>query len=168
MSEAIKQLAVSAEKGRRLRALVLYSWGLASSEVSDDEAAVGFFREALDLDASLPTSLIEYSKLLLKSGKKRRSPRLLEQSWMTSKHPDTIEQLIAVTANDEPVDRYEIGAKNNFSGSPDADTALILARYALEAKLWGGEKTYRANIARAFFCRCLRDDGCNRRRGAVS
>ena len=66
MSEAIKRLAVSAEKGRRLRALVLYERGLASSEMSDDEAAVGFFREALDLDASLPRIAIEYSKLLLK------------------------------------------------------------------------------------------------------
>ena len=111
MSEAIKRLAVSAEKGRRLRALVLYERGLASSEMSDDEAAVGFFREALDLDASLPRIAIEYSKLLLKSGKKRRSQRVLEQSWMTSKHPDTIEQLIAVTANDEPVDRYRVAQK---------------------------------------------------------
>ena len=136
MSEAIKRLAVSAEKGRRLRALVLYERGLASSEMSDDEAAVGFFREALDLDASLPRIAIEYSKLLLKSGKKRRSQRVLEQSWMTSKHPDTIEQLIAVTANDEPVDRYRV-AKKIISQNLDADTALILARYALEAKLWG-------------------------------
>ena len=136
MSEAIKRLAVSAEKGRRLRALVLYERGLASSEVSDDEAAVGFFREALDLDASLPRIAIEYSKLLLKSGKKRRSQRVLEQSWMTSKHPDTIEQLIAVTANDEPVDRYRV-AQKIISQNLDADTALILARYALEAKLWG-------------------------------
>ena len=118
-----------------MRALVLYERGLASSEMSDDEAAVGFFREALDLDASLPRIAIEYSKLLLKSGKKRRSQRVLEQSWMTSKHPDTIEQLIAVTANDEPVDAIE-WRKNNFSESR-CGYRFDTARYALEAKLWG-------------------------------
>jgi len=136
MHEAIKRRAISNDEGRRLRALVLYERGMSSIELSDDDAAVGFFREALDLDSSLPHIAIEYSNLLLKAGKKRRSLRVLEQSWAASRHPDTADQLIKLTASDAPLDRYR-AAQKLMSQHLESESALILASYALEAKLWG-------------------------------
>ena len=141
MDEAIKRRSVSSDRGRRLRALVLYERGMASTEISDNDAAVGFFREALDLDPSLPYVAIEYSKLLLKGGKQRRSQRVLEQSWMTTRHPEIAEQLILIAVNDEPINRYKIAHKL-ISQNLDSDSALILAGYALEANLWGEARKY--------------------------
>tara|TARA_B100000676_G_scaffold313352_1_gene393731 strand:+ start:2022 stop:3368 length:1347 start_codon:yes stop_codon:yes gene_type:complete len=141
MDEAIKRRSISSAKGRRLRALVLYERGMASAEINDNDTAVGFFREALDLDPSLPYAAIEYSKLLLQSGKKRRSQRVLEQSWVTTRHPDIVEQLLAVAVNDERVDRYKM-AQKLISQNLDADSSLILAGYAFEANLWGEARKY--------------------------
>ena len=141
MDEAIKRRSVTSERGRRLRALVLYERGMVSTEISDNDAAVGFFREALDLDPSLPYVAIEYSKLLFKSGKQRRSQRVLEQSWMTTRHPEIVEQLLSVAVNDRPVDRYKM-AQKLISQNLDSDSALILAGYAIEANLWGEARKY--------------------------
>ena len=141
MDEAIKRRSVSSDKGRRLRALVLYERGMASTEISDNDAAVGFFREALDLDPSLPYAAIEYSKLLLKGGKQRRSQRVLEQSWMTTRHPEIAEQRLLLAVNDEPISRYKIAHKL-ISQNLDSDSALLLAGYALEANLWGEARKY--------------------------
>ena len=84
---------------------------------------------------------------------------------MTSKHPDTIEQLIAVMANDEPVDRYR-AAHKIISQNLDAETALILARYALEAKLWGEARKHieltlrkRSSVAACEMMAAIEDEG---------
>ena len=141
MDEAIKRRSVPSDRGRRLRALVLYERGMVSTEISDNDAAVGFFREALDLDPSLPYVAIEYSKLLLKGGKQRRSQRVLEQSWMTTRHPEIAEQRLLLAVNDEPINRYKIAHKL-ISQNLDSDSALILAGYAIEANLWGEARKY--------------------------
>ena len=79
--DAMRRKAIPAEGGRRDRAFVLFERGQSALCNGDLEAAIGFMREANDLNSGFEAAAIEYARLLGAEGKKRRALRVLEQAW---------------------------------------------------------------------------------------
>ena len=144
MTEAIRRHAVPSEEGKKNRALVLYERGRSASDLGDTEAAIGFMREAYDLDPLLVSSSIEYARLLNADGKKRRAIRVLEQTWARTNYPGVAHEYAEMGASDLPVDRFK--ALQKLIAHGDSDGALLLAEYAFKAQLWGEARRYLSSI----------------------
>ena len=148
MTEAIRRHAVPAEEGKKNRALVLYERGRSASDLGDAEAAIGFMREAYDLDPLLVSPSIEYARLLNADGKRRRAVRVLEQTWGRTHYPGVAHEYAAIGASDLPVDRFK--ALQKLIADGDADGALLLAEYAFKAQLWGETRRHLSAILRDY------------------
>lgn len=144
IAEAIRRHAVPSEEGKKNRALVLYERGRLASELGDAEAAIGFMREAYDLDPLLVSSSIEYARLLNTDGKRRRAVRVLEQTWARTHHPAVAREYVSIGASELPVDKFK--ALQKLIGDGDADGALLLAEYAFQAQLWGEARRHLSPI----------------------
>ncbi len=137
LAEAIRRKAVAAESGKRNRALVLYERGISALGQGDVDAATGYLREAHDLDPNFVPAATEYARLLGDAGKKRRALRVLEQSWERYPHPSSAETYLDIVQSSDPLDRYK-AVQKFVSGDPEsADALLLLAEFALKARLWG-------------------------------
>jgi HemY protein len=143
MIEAIRRDAVPSEEGKKNRALVLYERGKSASDLGDAEAAIGFMREAYDLDPLLVSSSIEYARLLNADGKKRRAVRVLEQTWARTNYPGVAHEYVAMGASGLPGDRFKALRKLLAHGEGGA---LLLAEYAFKAQLWGEARRHLSAI----------------------
>jgi HemY protein len=161
MTEAIRRHAVPSEEGKKNRALVLYVRGRSASELGDAEAAMGFMREAYDLDPLLVSASIEYARLLNADGKRRRAVRVLEQTWARTNYSGVAHEYAAMVASDLPIDRLKALQKLTVHGDGGTDGALLLAEYAFKAQLWGEARRHLSSILQdwptASYCLLMAD-----------
>jgi HemY protein len=146
ITEAIRHLAVPLEEGKKNRALVLYERGRSASDLGDTEAAIGFMREAYDLDPMLVSSSIEYARLLNANGKKRRALRVLEQTWARTNYPGVAHEYASMETSDLSIDRFKALQKLITHSDAGADGAFLLAEYAFKAQLWGEARRHLSSI----------------------
>lgn len=148
MLEAIKRRAISGEVGKHSRALVLFERGRLAAEEGEPEVAIGFMREAHDLDPGLPAVAIEYARLLNSTGKRRRAVRVIEQSWSRTKHRDIAHEYVALNSSEASVDQLKAIQKLIPSNVTEGTDRLLLAEYALRAELWGEARRHLEAIFR--------------------
>ena len=137
LAEAIRRKVVTAETGKRDRALVLYERGISDLEQGDADAAIGYLREAHELNPHFVPAANEYARLLGDAGKKRRALRVLEQSWERNPHPSSAEAYLDILQLDDPLDRFKAVQKFVSGGAESTDALLLTAEFALKARLWG-------------------------------
>ena len=137
LAEAIRRKVVTAETGKRDRALVLYERGISDLEQGDVGAATSYLREAHDLNPHFVPAATDYARLLADAGKKRRARRVLEQSWERNPHPLSAEAYLDTLQLDNPLDRFK-AVQKFVSGDAERTEALLLtAEFAVKAQLWG-------------------------------
>ena len=137
LAEAIRRKVVTAETGKRDRALVLYERGISDLEQGDVGAATSYLREAHDLNPHFVPAATDYARLLGDAGKKRRALRVLEQSWERNPHPLSAEAYLETLQLDNPLDRFK-AVQKFVSGDAERTEALLLtAEFAFKAQLWG-------------------------------
>ncbi len=148
ITAAIRRHVMPSEEGKHKRALVLFQRGRAALELGDEEAALGFLREANDLDPGLARVAVEYAELLKSAGKKRRALRVLEQNWTRTHHPEAARAYVSFSASDSSVERLKAMQKLAAHEQGGTDGLLLLAEYALEARLWGEARRHLEMIFR--------------------
>ncbi len=140
MAEALKRRVVEGEPGRRRRAAVLLARGLSAA--ADRAAAIGFMREANDLDPALVPAATAYADLLKDEGKTRRAARILEQAWSRDPHPDIAFRYADIIGGTDPIERVKTLQRLMAFNSDQTEARPVLAEASLDARLWGEARKY--------------------------
>lgn len=128
-----KHKLITRETADRQRAVLLTAHARDQAD-SQPEQALRDAREAVKLAPSLVPAHVQAAKLMMRRGDLRKASRLLESAWRLAPHPELAEVYVHLRAGDAAQERYE-RAKQLASFMPhDAESALSLARAAMEAR----------------------------------
>ncbi len=142
LAEALRGRALAAEEGRRKRAAVLVERGRQAEADDDRAAALGFLREAYDLDPTLVPAAVGYARLLAGEGKTKRAIRVLEQAWARVPHPEIALAYRELAGGEEALEQVKALERLLALRPESAEGHLALAEAALEARLWGAARNH--------------------------
>lgn len=117
----------------RQRAVLLTALARESAE-RDPEGALKQAREAVKLAPSLVPAAALAGRLLARRGDLRKAARLIEAAWRRAPHPELAETYVHLRPGDAAQDRLERARALAALAPHDAESALTLARAALEAR----------------------------------
>lgn len=137
LAQAVKRAALPPPESRRMRAALLLEQSHAAASTGQPRAALALADRAQDADGSLAPAAAWHATLLRDAGRIRQAGRALERAWRVAPQPALAEVYRTLWPDEPPllrVKRFERLAEAN----PDhSETRLVMARVALEAKLWG-------------------------------
>ena len=126
---------VAKEAYKRQRAVLLI--GRALSGATDRATAKGLAMEALKLSPGLVPAAALAGRLLAEGGQARKASRLIERAWAVNPHPDLAEVYAGICPGESGRDRLaRIRALARLSPN-HPETALAVARAALDAQEFG-------------------------------
>jgi HemY protein len=126
---------VAKEAYKRQRAVLLI--GRALSGATDRETAKGLTLEALKLSPGLVPAAALAGRLLAEGGQARKANRVIEKAWALNPHPDLAEVYTGVRPSESSRDRLA-RIRTLARLSPNhPETALAVARAALDAQEFG-------------------------------
>ena len=134
---AIRKKHVSAGEARRPRAVLGHLMSVDAEAAGDVAKALKLSKKA-SLDApGLSPVQIHYAGLLKSAGKQRKAANALEAAWATTPVPDLAAAYWGVSGADDAMARMKAAQTLAGFNPKDPATALMLARAALDAGLWG-------------------------------
>ncbi len=145
--QAAKAKTLPAPEAARKRAVIILERAQAARLKGDDSAALSHAREANKLAPGLIPGAALLAELQIAAGQKRKAAKVLERAWAAGPHPELAAlyletQNIAPQAGGESTGKDGIERLKRLSHltgkRPDhPESHLVLARAALEARLWG-------------------------------
>jgi HemY protein len=117
----------------RWRALLKTALAQERSE-KDARGALALAKDALDLAPGLVPAAVIAARMAAATGDVRRASRMLEQAWRESPHPDLAYAYLNLRPGDSAADRLTRARTLQRAAPNDPESALTLARAALEAK----------------------------------
>lgn len=136
LGQATRLKLVSADEGRRRRALVLMGRARTAQAGGDAaaalEAALGARKAAPEL---VPATALA-ARLLAAGGKVKRAEKLLQEGWRARPHPDLLAAYQAVDEDATPEARLAGFRKLSAARAGDPESLLALAGLALAAGRW--------------------------------
>ena len=117
----------------RQRAVLLTALARESAD-RDPETALRQAREAVKLAPTLVPAAVLAGTLLARQDDLRKAARLLEAAWRQATHPDLAAAYVHLRAGDAAHDRLERARHLAALAPRDVESALAVARAALEAR----------------------------------
>ncbi|MGD8810747.1 MAG: heme biosynthesis HemY N-terminal domain-containing protein [Gammaproteobacteria bacterium] len=147
LAEALRNKLFPVADARRWRAAVLVERSRLAERGGELETALGFARDAQQLDPDLVPAAAQHARLLGQEGKARRAQRLLEKFWPRNPHPEIAAAYGALFEGEEPLQRVK-RYQRLLSFRPDhPEGHIALAEAALEASLWGEARAHLGEAA---------------------
>ena len=132
---------------RRQRAVLLTARALAAEEENRD-AARTFAVDATKLAPELVPAAALAGRLLAEGGERRKAGRILEAAWKQNPHPDLAETYAHVRLSDSARDRLSRMQALARLAPGHAESALAVARAALDAREFATAREALAPVAR--------------------
>ena len=146
VKQAIRHGAVSEEVGRRRQAGLLFERARALREHGETKEALRIADEARAADAAfLPAALLG-AGLAKEAGRDAAAQRAVTEAWRHCPHPALGRLFLALYADRTAAERLKRVEKLVAENSDDAESHVLLAREALDARQWG---TARRHLERA-------------------
>jgi HemY protein len=133
---------------RRRRAVLLMARALAIED-SDRDNARAFALEAVKLAPTLVPAAAFAGRALAEGGNRRRAARVIERAWRANPHPDLAETYAQIRFGDSARDRLARIEALATKGPNDAESALAIARAALDAQEFAKTRAALAPLAAA-------------------
>jgi HemY protein len=124
---------IDAATARRQRAVLKTAIALRLQD-RDPVEALALAREAIRLAPELVPASALAGQLLARKGDLRRASKLLERAWRAAPHPDLARAYIDVRQGDSASDRLARAKVLARLAPGESESALVLARAALEAR----------------------------------
>ena len=118
---------------RRQRAVLLTARALAVED-SDRDNAKAFALEAVKLAPTLVPAAAFAGRVLAEGGDRRKATRILEKAWRANPHPDLADAYAQIRFGDSARDRLARIESLAKKGPDDIESALAVARAALDAQ----------------------------------
>ncbi len=136
LADATKQGYVSAEEGRRRRAVIAYEMALDAERSGNRLGALKKLREAHEGDPSFIPAGARLADALIKDGKLRKAAGVIETAWKLAPHPDLVPVYMSAKKAEQPPLRLRAVQHLSRVNPFDAETQISLAAAALEARQW--------------------------------
>lgn len=145
--EAVRQKSLTAEKARRMRAVILAEearLALAADAGSLDAAAKA--REAVKQAPDLVPARIVLAALLARAGNEKQAARAIEQGWSVAPHPALAAAFATLRPEEDPISRARRFESLAALNPQHRESRLALAEAALAAGLWGEARGHLAKV----------------------
>lgn len=131
---------------RRQRAVLLTAQAQTLAD-SDRDRAKAAALEAAKLAPDLVPAVALASRFLAEAGETRKAMRMLEAAWRSGPHPDLAEAYMNVRPSDSARERLARAQKLVRHSADHTESALALARAALDAQAYDVARTALAPLA---------------------
>ncbi len=138
LAVAINKKHVTPAEARRPRAVLGHLMSINAQSSGEHAKALKLSKKACQDAPGLSPAHVHYAGLLKSAGKDRKAANVLEAAWATSPLPELAEAYWRVTGNNADAMARMKAAQGLAAFNPKhSGTAMMLARAALEAGLWG-------------------------------
>ncbi len=137
LAGAVRQKLVSAADARRPRAVLSHQLSLEAEAKGDKAKALKLAKKSCEAAPGFVPAHIRYADLLEDSGKHRKAISTIEGAWGFAAHPDLARAYLSTTGGQDTMTRLKAAQKLARFNPNDPATAMMLARAALDASLWG-------------------------------
>ena len=146
VKRALRHGAVSEDVGRRRQAGLLFERARALREQGEVKEALRIADEARAVDASFLPSALLSSGLAKEAGRDSAAQRAVTEAWRHCPHPALGRLFLALHADRSAAERLKRVETLVADNSDHAESLMLLANHALDAKQWG---TARRHLERA-------------------
>src|SRR5215471_3253246 len=136
----LKSKLVDRRTYRRQRAVLLTAQAVALTD-TDRARASALAREAAKLAPDLVPAAALAARLLGAAGERRKAARTVERAWQVNPHPDLAAAYVGLRAGDSARQRLSRVEALAAKGPSDAESALAVARAALDAQEFAVART---------------------------
>ncbi len=136
----LKSKLVDRRTYRRQRAVLLTAQARALLD-TDRARASALAREAAKLAPDLVPAAALAARLLGAAGERRKAARTIERAWQVNPHPDLAAAYVGLRAGDSARQRLSRVEALAAKGPADAESALAVARAALDAQEFAVART---------------------------
>ncbi|MDF3074311.1 MAG: heme biosynthesis protein HemY [Alphaproteobacteria bacterium] len=137
LQEALRNKVVPVERGRTLKAILLVERSRQAEARGKNGEATQFAREAFLTEPSRIPVAQRYGERLIADNDHKRVRKILERAWALHPHPDLAQLYLAASGNTDPLKRVQALQELTSERPDDVESHIVLAREALEARLWG-------------------------------
>ena len=147
VKQAIRHGAVSEEVGRRRQAGLLFERARALREQGEVREALRIADEAREADASfLPAALLG-AGLAKEAGRDAAAQRAVTEAWRHCPHPALGRLFLALYGDRTAAERLKRVERLVAENSDHAESHMLLAREALDARQWGRARRHLERVA---------------------
>ena len=147
LAGALRRKQVSAAEAARSRAVLNHQMSLAAEADGDKSRALKLARKACADAPDLVPAQVRLAGLLAASGKDRKAVQGLETAWGALPHPDLAEAYWPVGGDADAMARMKAAQQLAAAQPKHPASLLMLARAALDARLWGEARQHMKDIA---------------------
>jgi HemY protein len=137
LSGAVRKKQISAIDARRPKAVLGHQLSIEAEADGDKTKALKLSKKTSDDAREFIPGLVRYADLLENSGKHRKAANTLEGGWGISPHPELAKAYWPLSGSEDAMARMKAAQKLAGFNPNDPATAMMLARAALDANLWG-------------------------------
>ncbi len=147
VKEALRHGAVTEEAGRRRQAGLLFERARALREQGEAREALRVADEARAVDASfLPAALLG-AGLAKEAGRDSAAVRTVTDAWRHCPHPALGRLFLALHADSSAAEKLKRVEKLVAGNSDHAESHMLLAQQALDARQWGTARRHLERVA---------------------
>ena len=137
LQAALKHRVLDRTHAARRRALLMLGRAQAAKAAGNPGDARRFAGRARDLAADLVPAAVLAAELEIEAGQPGRARKLLAEAWENAPHPELGALLLEAVAGCTPAERAGHAEKLVARNPEHVESRLLLARAALDARLWG-------------------------------
>ncbi|WP_421995831.1 heme biosynthesis protein HemY [Reyranella sp.] len=137
LDTGVRRKAVTVDKGRNLRALLLLERSREAERDGHPADALELAREAFRLAPDRIPVTRRLAELQLGAGDAKRAIKTLERGWTAAPHPDLAQLYLRASGETDPMKRIAVARRLAGLKPNDIESQLVLAQASLDAGLWG-------------------------------
>ncbi len=137
LQDALRNKVVPIERGRTLKAILLVERSRQAEARGNAAEATQFAHDAFAAEPARIAVAQRYGERLIADGDHRRARKILTRAWALRPHPDLAQLYLAAAGSTDPLKRVQALQELTAERPDDIESHIVLAREALEARLWG-------------------------------
>jgi HemY protein len=137
LDAGVRRKAVTADKARTLKALLLVERSQAAERDRHSADALVLAREAFGLAPERIAVTQRFAELQIKADDGKRAMRTVERGWALAPHPDLAALYLKASGEADPLKRVGVIRRLASQKPDDVESHLALAQASLDAGLWG-------------------------------
>jgi HemY protein len=142
IKQARRYGAIDDAAGKRRQKGLLCERARALREQGDVKEAFRTADQARDIDAGFVPAALLAGVLARDAGRASTAARIVIQAWARCPHPELGRLFVTLFPDMPPLERLKRVEKLASANATDPESHMLLAREALEAKLWGNARQH--------------------------
>jgi len=142
LASADKLKALPKAESRHHQAVLLLAQSMALETAGEANAALKDAEKAVAQDPGLSSAALHLARLCVAAGKVRKARNVVEKAWSIQPHPALTAVYFAAWDAGDGLKKVTAAQKLLALNPTSADSHVLMAEAALEAKLWGQARTH--------------------------